>query len=182
MLVLFYKNEAFLMNIQSTQSRMVALRPNSQQQQPPSQPPAQQDPTPPADNFDVNFSGALETVVPIYTAYAVAGWGATGGAIGGAIVGGIVGGGVGAFVGGLAGFAGGGYLGIKGGRDLGQWAMQKSGDVGAAHNPENPAQGKAIGQAIAGGAITFFTGSPLMTAVVVGGSAAYAAHKTAAQG
>jgi hypothetical protein len=181
MLVLLSKNEAFLMNIQSTQPKMVASRPNGQQQSP-TQPPAQQDPAPPADSFDVNFSGALETSLPIYTAFAGAGWGATGGFVGGAVVGGIVGGGAGAFVGSLVGVAGGGYLGMRSGSSFGRWAMQRSGDVGAAHNPENPAQGKAIGQAIAAGTITFFTGSPLMTAVVVGGSAAYAAHKTGVEG
>lgn len=171
------------MNIRTTSPRLAVAAAPAQGQQPPAQqPPAEQQPAPPVDAFATNFSSALETSVPIYTAAAGVGWGAVGGTIAGTVVGGIVGSAGGAAIGGLVGLVGGGLLGAKSGHSFGKWAMKKSGDLGAAHNPENPQQGKAIGQAVAGGAITFLSGSPVMTALVVGGSALYATHKTAAEG
>ena len=143
------------MNIQSTQPRAARLQ------------------------FEASFSRALETAVPVYTGL-VAGVGAGyGGLFAGAALGAIVGGVGGAVVGSLAGGAVGSYVGFRQGMKFGAWAMTESGRIGAAHNPENPTQGKAVGQALAGGAITLLTGTPLMTAAVVGGSAAYAAHKVA---
>lgn len=73
------------------------------------------------------------------------------------------------------GLFGGGYAGYN----LGSMAMEASGDMGAAHNSANPAKGRAVGQAIAGGAITLFTGSPVATALIVGGSALYASSQAA---
>lgn len=170
------------MNIQSTRARMVALQTGAQPQHPPSQPPAQQDQGQPRDSFKVHFSNALETTVPLYTSFALGAWGGVGGLVGGAVIGGVVGGWVGAGLGGLAGGLGAGYLGKEAGAKFGRWAMQRSGDIGASHTPENPSQGKAVGQTVAASAITFFTGTPAMTALVVGGSALYAAHQSAAQG
>ena len=177
------------MNIQSTRTRMVAERSAHKQQQPSTQTPAQQQPTPPKDSFDVNLSSALETTVPLYTSFVGSAVGVTTGMVGGAVAAGVVGaliGGragtlIGAFVGGTVGIVSVGYVGSKLGKKFGSWAMERSGEIGANHNPANPTKGKATGQAIAGGAITFMTGSPLMTALVVGGSAAYAAHKTLAE-
>lgn len=154
----------------------------AQQQQPqqPQQPPAQEQPpaTEPNDAFYTSFSGALEKTVPLYTATVGAGTGMAIGAVTGGVIGGLMTGGPGgAALGTVLGFAGGtvggGYLGYQGGAAL----MRMAGDLGEAHNPENPEKGKAIGQAIAGGAVTLLTGSPVATALIVGGSAIYAQHQ-----
>ena len=169
------------MNIQSSH---LAARPMAvaQQQQPqqPQQPPAQEQPpaSEPNDAFYSSFSGALETAVPFYTAAVAAGTGmfiggVTGGVIGGLLTGGPGGAALGTVLGFAGGTVGGGYLGYQGGAAL----MQMAGDLGEAHNTENPEKSRAIGQAVVGGAVTLFTGSPVATAVIVGGSAIYALHQ-----
>ena len=166
------------MNIRSSHS---AARPmTAAQQQQPQQPPAQEQPpaSEPNDAFYTPFSDALEITVPLYTA-AVAGSSGmligtiTGGVIGGLLTGGPGGAALGTVLGFAGGTAGGGYLGYMGGAAL----MRMAGDMGEDHNPANPEKGRAIGQAIAGGAVTMFTGSPIATALIVGGSAMYAQHQ-----
>lgn len=151
-----------------------------QQPQQPQQPPAQDQPPAgePSDAFYTSFSGALEKTVPMYTAAVAGGIGmvigaATGGVIGGLMTGGTGGAVLGTLLGFAGGTVGGGYLGYQGGAAL----MRMAGDLGEAHNPENRAKGKAIGQAMAGGAVTLLTGSPIATAIIVGGSAIYAQHQ-----
>ena len=136
------------------------------------------------DVFYSSLSEALELTVPGYSAgigiLVGGGLGVTAGTMVGLAFNALTG--TNTIVPPLAGLAVGLTMGVRTGytigSDLGEAIIQGAGQFGESHNTENPAKGRAIAQALTGTAVTLLTLNPQGTALIVGGSAAYATCKS----